>query len=60
MPNLKAESQLVCFNENQIALNTVIKADSVYQLIQFRYFLQFNVNQRNYKFYVNIYIYNVV
>ena len=39
MPNLKAQSQLVCFHRNQITLNTVIKAESLYQLMYLqRYF----------------------
>ena len=47
MPNLKARSQLVCFNKNQITLNTVIKAESLYQLIYFKYLmLQVNVNRQ--------------
>ena len=60
MLNLKAGAQLICFNKAQITSNNVIKAESLYQLIYFRYLLlQVNVNWRNYKFYVDIYIYTV-
>ena len=53
MPYTKKRSQLVCFKEEKITLNTVIKADSLYQHIFFIYLmLQVNVNKRNYKFYV--------
>ena len=53
MPYTKKRSQLVCFKEEKITLNTVSKAESLYQLIFFIYLmLQVNVNQRNYKFYV--------
>ena len=49
MPNIKERSQLVCFKEDEITLNTVVKAESLYQLIYLIYLmLQVNVNQRNY------------
>ena len=45
MLHLKAGAQLICFNEAQITSNNVIKAESLYQLIYFRYLLlQVNVN----------------
>ena len=45
IPNTKERSQLVCFKEEKITLNTVIKAESLYQLIYFRYLmLHVNVN----------------
>ena len=50
MPNHWAQSQLVCFNKDQITSNTVIKAYLM---------LQVNVNRRNYKFYV-IHMYSIV
>ena len=37
MQNQWVRFQLVCFNKDQITLNTVIKAESLYQLIYFRY-----------------------
>ena len=55
MPNILSQSQLLSFKEDQITFNTVIKVESLYQLIYFRYLmLQVNLNRHNYKFDVNI------
>ena len=44
-----ARSQLVCFNENQITIDTVIKAESLYQLMYLQiYMLNFYVLIRTY------------
>ena len=39
MPNIMAQSQLVCFKEDEITLSTVIKAESLYQLTYFIYLI---------------------
>ena len=66
MPKDKARSQIACFNEDSITSITVNKAESLYQLIYFRYlsykltYLQrsSSLNVRIYKISVDwIYIY---
>ena len=54
MPNQWARFQLIFYNKDQITSIAVIIAESLYQLVYFRYLmLQVNGNQRNYKFYVD-------
>ena len=56
MPNLKAQSQLVCFNEDAITSITVIKAESLSNNFFIYLLLQVNLNLSNYKFYVDTFI----
>jgi len=56
MPNLKARSQLVCFNENQITLNTVIKVEFLFQLIYLQISICYILSSYMYlQYYVDIY-----
>ena len=56
MPNLKAQSQLVCFNEDATTSITVNKAESLSNNFFIYLLLQVNLNLSNYKFYVDTYI----